>query len=41
MMNNNCQLSQQADPNKLFLTKFSELEGRFEKIFRTRTFKIL
>ncbi len=33
MMSNNFQLSQQADPNKLFLTKFSELEGRFDPIF--------
>ncbi|SMN17454.1 Type I restriction-modification system, DNA-methyltransferase subunit M / Type I restriction-modification system, specificity subunit S [uncultured Candidatus Thioglobus sp.] len=27
---NNFQLSEQADPNKIFLTKFSELEGRFD-----------
>ncbi len=26
----NFQLSEQADPNELFLTKFSELEGRFD-----------
>ncbi len=29
-MSNNFQLSDQADPNKLFLTKFSELEGRLD-----------
>jgi restriction endonuclease S subunit len=29
---NNFQLSEQADPNKIFLTKFSELEGRFDPL---------
>ncbi|OIR25528.1 restriction endonuclease subunit S [Bathymodiolus thermophilus thioautotrophic gill symbiont] len=29
----NFQLSKQVDPNKIFLTKFSELEGRFDPLF--------
>ena len=31
-------LSEQADPNKIFLTKFSELEGRFDPYFYTIQF---
>ena len=30
VMSSNFQLSEQADSNKIFLTKFSELEGRFD-----------
>ncbi len=36
---NNFQLSQQADPNKLFLVKHSELEGRFDPHFYKSEFK--
>jgi hypothetical protein len=32
-------LSEQADPNKIFLTKFSELEGRFDPHFHKLEFK--
>jgi len=38
-MMSNFQLSKQADPNKIFLTKFSELEGgRFEPKFYTNIY---
>lgn len=39
MMMSNFQLSKKADPNKIFLTKFSELEGRFDPHFHKLEFK--
>lgn len=39
MMNNNFQLSQQADPNKIFITKFSELERRFDPDYYKPSYK--
>jgi restriction endonuclease S subunit len=38
-MMSNFQLSAQADPNKIFLVKFSELEGRFDPHFHKLEFK--
>lgn len=39
MTMSNFQLSKQANPNKIFLTKFSELEGRFDPHFHKLEFK--
>ena len=38
---NHFQLSPQADPNKIFLTKFSALEGRFDPHFYKPEFQII
>ena len=40
-MMSNFQLSKQADPNKIFLTKLSELEGRFDPHFHKLEFKYI